>query len=270
MTARLFLQVVSLETRKLMSYRTAFWLEASVAFLAQLGVAYFLWRAVYEATGRPIIGGYTEAEMLLYYILAILLGKVIRGQERASSLAQDVYEGSLSRYLVYPGDYLAFKYAEHLGTMTPAVLQLLLFGFASLPFLEAPAAAGIGAGSLARGIFAVALGNLLNFLLLYPIQGIAFWAENVWSLSVLMRLTASLLGGAMMPLALFPAGARALLEWSPFPYLYDFPVNVLLGRIPPDQWLRGVAIGVAWCGLLHAVGRWVWRRGGLSYTGVGM
>lgn len=270
MTARLFVQVVSLETRKLMSYRAAFWLQAGVAFLAQLGVAYYLWRAVFEVTGRTAIAGYTQAEMILYYVLAILLGKLVLGQERETSMAQDIYDGGLSRYLLYPANYLGFKYAEHLGSLGPALAQLTVFGLASLPLLDAPAAAGISATSVAQAAISVAIANGINFLIRYPIQGVAFWADNTWSLAVLMRMIISLLGGAMMPLALFPDGSRAALAWSPFPYLFDFPVNALLGRLPPGEWLRGAAIGVAWCLVLHAIGRRVWRRGFLEYTGVGM
>lgn len=270
MNARLFLHIVSLETRKLMSYRAAFWIEAVAAFAAQLGVAYFLWRAVFDATGAERIGGFSRAEMLLYYVLAILLGKLVRGQERLTGLAQDVYDGGLTRYLVYPADYVAFKYAEHLGALAPSAVQLVVLGSCALPFLDLPAAAGIGPASIAMAVGAVAAGNALNFLMLYPIQGVAFWADNVWSLNVMMRMIVGLLGGYMLPLSLFPDWARALLAWSPFPYLYDFPVNVLLGRIGPVAFAQGLGVTLAWSAAFALTGREVWRRGALEYSGVGI
>ncbi len=270
MTARLFLHIVSLETRKLMAYRVGFWLQAVGAAVAQLLVAYYLWQAVFDSAGSATIGGYSRQEMILYYVLVILLGRIVRGQERESTLARDVYEGSLSRYLVYPADYLAFKYAEHLGNLAPQAIQLLVLGCAVFPFLELPAAVGIGLASVAMCAAAVLAANLLNFLLSYPVEGVAFWAENVWSLNVMVRLASSLLGGQVLPLALFPDWAQSALAWSPFPWLFDFPVNVLLGRVPPHEWALGMAACLLWSAVLNALGRAVWRRGSLVYSGVGM
>lgn len=270
MTARLFAQIVSGESRKLMSYRSAFWLEAVAALAAQLAVAWFLWQAVFDASRATTIGGYTRAEMTVYYVLVILIGKLVRGQERAMAFSEDIYEGGLTRYLLYPVDYLRFKYAEHLGILAPSVLQFIVLGAAVLPFVDLPALSRISPVSALMAATTVAVGNLLNFLLAYPVQLVSFWADNVWSLSVMLRLIAVLLGGYMLPLSLFPDWSRGLLAWSPFPYLFDVPVNVLLGRVGMHDWLIGLAIALAWSAALYGLGQVIWRRGCLQYSGVGM
>ncbi len=266
----LFAKVVGLEARKLMSYRADFWLSAIAAFVVQLAVAYFLWLAIFEASGSGEIGGLSLAGMVLYYVLAILLGKMVRGQERSISMARDIYEGHLTRYLIYPVDYFRFKYAEQIGALVPALVQLAVFGTLAALFLEMPAGLAITAGSVARALVAVALGNFLHFLIIYPLQGIAFWADNVWSLNVAFRFTAEILGGLMLPLTVFPEWARQVLELLPFQYLFYFPVISLTGQVEGMAWLRRLAIGIAWCGLIGFVGRAVWRRGTKVYTGVGI
>ena len=40
-------------------------------------------------------------------------------------------------------------------------------------------------------------------------KAVAFWADNVWSLMVTQRFVSALLGGAMLPLAVFPESAQA-------------------------------------------------------------
>jgi len=268
--AGLALQVFSVEARKLMSYRTDFWINTVAVFAAKMVVAYYLWTAVFAESGRTTIGGFTQDGMILYYLLAILIGRVVSGGERQMSISQDIYQGSLTRYLIYPTGYGAIKYVEHLGTLVPSLLQLVLFsGVASLLF-DFSQLGAVTFASLLRTAVAVAVGNVLLFLMLYVIQGVAFWADNVWSLQVMLRFITSMLGGLMLPLDLFPAWARQILEILPFQTLYYFPVMTLLGRIDTGEWLRTLAVALVWCAMIGGVAHIVWRRGYREYTGVGI
>ena len=273
MSPRLFGHVFTIETRKLLSYRVDFWISALATFLVQLTIAYYLWLAVFSARGVEEIGGYSMQDMVVYYVLVALLGRLVRGEERAMGVSTDIYEGSLSRYLVYPSSYFGFKYAEHLGQLLPSILQLVIFGglaWALMPPGTPAADGGAGAARIAMTVGAIAAANLLHFLISFPLQSVAFWADNVWSLSVMLRLTSGLLGGALIPLDLFPAGATRVLEWLPFASLFWLPVATLNGRIDAWQWLLSMGVTLAWCGVFALVSRAVWRRGLRTYTGVGM
>ncbi|MGQ0614371.1 MAG: ABC transporter permease [Planctomycetaceae bacterium] len=268
MRARLFLQIASVEARRRMSYRVDFWITSALGFLVEFGALYFLWRAMFLSA--PQMGGWTFEAVILYQVAVVLLGKLVRGPEFEGVISQDIYEGGLNRYLVYPLGYLRFKYAQHVGSLLPAALQLVLFGGWFLLFLDPPEGSGVTPGSLAMALGAVAAGNLLHFLMSFPLQAVAFWADNVWSLTVAMRLVTALLGGVMVPLALFPGWARDLLAWTPFPSLFALPAETLLGRVGAAEWARGLLVGLAWCAAFAAAGRAVWRRGDLQYSGVGI
>ena len=108
-TPRLFLQIASMEARRRMSYRVDFWLSALVGFAAQFGVVYFLWQAMFEESGSTVMGGYTFDSMIFYYVVIFLFGKIVRGVEFDNHISQDIYEGGLNRYLVFPTSYFAFK-----------------------------------------------------------------------------------------------------------------------------------------------------------------
>lgn len=266
----LYGHAASVEARKAMSYRADFWINVVLTFFAQLGVMWFLWKAIFAASGQITLGGWDLPGILRYTILVILAGKLVRGPEMASGLSQDIYDGGLSRYLLYPVSYWAFKYAQHVGSLVPSAAQFLLF------FLLAPLLPGsVGAfhlqlPHLLMGVLALVLANLLYWLLQLPLQAVAFWADNVWSLSVLLRFISGLLGGAMLPLDLFPEKARAVLELLPFATLFDLPVNALLGRMEAGQWAKGMALGMGWCLLLFLASRRLWRAGERGYTGVGI
>ena len=74
----------------------------------------------------------------------------------------------------------------------------------------------------------------------------------------------------MLPLSVFPLWGRELLTWLPFRYLYDFPVNVVLGRVSIGEWALGLGLALAWTSVIGLVGRAVWQRGELQYSGIGI
>ena len=270
MTARLFLQIASMEARRRMSYRVDFWLTALVGFAAQFGVVYFLWTALFAESGKTTMGGYTFEALLFYYVAVLLIGKLVRGVEFDNHVSQDIYEGGLNRYLVFPASYFGFKYAQHLGSLIPALIQITLFGGVSILAMDLTANTSISPSSVLMSITSIALANLLYFLMSFPLQTTAFWADNVWSLLVALRFITGLLGGMMVPLALFPDWLRQANEWLPFRCLFSVPVETLMGRLAFGEWASAMLIGLAWVGILAAVDAAVWRRGNLQYSGIGL
>ncbi|MBI1849442.1 MAG: ABC-2 family transporter protein [Planctomycetes bacterium] len=270
MSPSLFFQIVSVEARKRMSYRVDFWINAVVGFFVQFGIAWFLWTAVYRESGAATIGGYTVNGMVLYFAAAQLLGRIARGLEMDGAISQDVYDGQLSRYLVYPAGFFRFKYAQQLGAMLPIAIQLVLCGAWVPLFIALPSDVHVTLATVAGALVAVLAANFLNFLATIPIQAVSFWADNVWSLMIAYRFLSALLGGQMVPLTVFPDWAKPVLTVLPFRFLYAFPVDTLLGRVSLLAWAGDMAILFAWCAVFGLLARVVWRRASLVYTGVGM
>ena len=270
MNARLFAAVFGTQARKLMSYRADFWLTAVVTFFVEFSVVYFLWTSIYRSSGVSTVAGMSLNAMLLYYVAALLLGKIVRGQERDLTISTEIYEGTLTRYLLYPSNYFGMKYAEHLGLMVPAIVEMLLFGVAAM-FVVRPGSAGdISAATIAMTVVSVVAANFLQFALLFPIQAVGFWADNVWALLVMYRFVSQMLGGLFLPLNLFPEWSQPIVDLLPFKYLYYAPATTLLGQTGTSEWLKGLAITLAWSAIAALAGRLVWKRGTLQYTGVGI
>jgi len=268
-TARLFWHVFSIEARKLMSYRFDFWVNTLVGSLAQFVLVYFLWAAI---MGEPqaVRGGYSFDGIVLYYVLVILLGKLVGTTHSQSDVSQDVYDGGLTRYLLFPTSYFGFKYAQRLGAMLPAVVQLCVLALVYALLLPFPAGVHLTAASVAMGLVSLAIANLLFYSAIWLVQLASFWADYVWSLVVMLLFVARLLGGGLLPLRLFPAWSHPWLAALPFKYFYGFPVETLMGDVTPNAWLAGSAIAIAWCGVFALLSRAVWRRGMLHYSGVGI
>ncbi len=274
MRAKLFADVFIIEAKRTMSYRADFWINVIGGLLSGIAIPYFMWSWIFQAEGGGddtlLIGGRTFGQMIAYYIACALISKVVRGSDLPLSISSDIYEGGLNRYLLYPTRYLPFKYAQQLGAMVPNLVQMVGFGVIFFFALGLPAGVEITATTVAMTAASLLVANLLYFLLTYPLQLISFWADNVWSLIILLRFVTSLLGGAMLPLEMFPAVWRDVLPYTPFPTLFYLPVQTLLGEVSIVAWGQGLLIGLAWCVGIGLCGALVWRRGELRYTGVGI
>ena len=69
------------------------------------------------------------------------------------------------------------------------------------------------------------------------------------------------------PLELFPDAVRAVVLWTPFPYLVYFPASLLVSL--PVNLGQGLLTVVLWGAGFLALNRWLWRRGLRQYSGMG-
>ena len=67
-----------------------------------------------------------------------------------------------------------------------------------------------------------------------------------------------MLGGVVVPVELFPQTVQSILAWTPFPYVLDFPVRVMIGRIEGIDVLAGFGIQLFWIVALGAFFTWGW------------
>lgn len=268
-TLALLWQAYSLELRRTFAYRFEFWFRFFGVMFATLGIAYFLWKAVYAATGKDQIEGYSFGAMMLYYLLEPLLNNIVRAKE-GGFLSWEIYGGTLTRYLVYPMPFFPYEFVIGLGSATIAVAQTLAaVGIVAL-FMDFPADVALTPATLALGIVTALIASLLSFALQCLAEMVAFWADNVWSLNVMLMFCIRLLGGAMLPLALFPDWLQKALAYTPFPYLVSFPIQTALGRLDAATWAHHLVMTLLWTAALGLVGALMWKRGNLRYTGVGI
>ncbi len=266
---RLALQVVSIELRRTLTYRFEFWFRFIGTLFANVTLAYFLWKAIYEQTGSAEIEGYTFPVMVLYYVLVPLMINVTRTHE-SGSIGGEIYTGTLTRYLIFPMSFFVYKYASTLASTLIGVLQLLIVigGYALI--VGFPAELPLNAQTFLGGLLAGILAGALNFYIMSCIEMVAFWADNTWSLNVMFMFVARLLGGAMLPLALFPEMVQRILPYTPFPYLISFPVLTIMGKTDVTAWVQGMGIMIAWTCVFALVQKVTWKRGCIQYAGVGV
>ncbi len=261
-------QVLSLELRRTFAYRFEFWFRFIGVLFANIAIAYFLWKAIYEHSGEATFQGFTFKAMIFYYVLVPLTENITRSHD-PGFVSTEIYSGTLTRYLIFPMPFFLYKYSSTLATVTVAAGQMLIVVVGYALIVGFPAELQVSPSSLALGLLAAMVASLLNFFMVSCIEMVAFWADNIWSLSVMLMFCTRLLGGALLPLALFPERAQAIIPYTPFPYLVSFPVLTMMGKVAVEDWTRGMVILVIWIALLAFLHRIVWKRGSLKFSGVG-
>lgn len=266
---------MSMEMRKFLAFRSDFWVQFVGGFAIEFLVSFLVWKTVYSAatvTGAAdaaVIRGMRFDAMVFFYIVAPLLANISHGQEM-HFISRDIYDGSLSRYIVYPVPFLRYKYLTHLSYGIMGVIQAVIIIGLFTSIYGIPAGSVVTAGTIAAGIVTSLLTGILYFSLASAVEMVAFWADAVWSLMVMLKFIVRLLGGGMIPLVIYPEWAQGLLRITPFYYLINFPIQTALGNVNTIEWLRQAGITCLWIVFFAWISSIIWQRGSREYSGVGI
>jgi ABC-2 type transport system permease protein len=242
------------------------WGLAGILPLIMMGI----WRQA--ALGRvgaagAVAGGMTADDFTRYF-LAVFLVRQLTVVWVIWEFDYQVLEGRLSPYLLQPLDVVWRYVAQHLSEQAAR----LPFGIVVVGAFVAVYHHAFQVPRLTQLLWAVPviyLAFTLRFLMQYTVAMLAFWVERAAALEQVMFLLYLFLSGMIAPLAVYPEAVRRAVLWTPFPYLIDFPANLLIGRETAVQPWQGVGMMLAWIAVFLALNRWVWRRGLRRYSAMG-
>ena len=241
--------VISLEER--LAYRGDFILGTLMRFLP-IVTQVFLWTAVFAATSRSDIAGYSRTDIVAYYLLTMVTRAFSSMPGLAGGIARSIRDGSVKKYLVQPVDYVSFLLAARIAH------KLVYYAVALLPFA--------GVFYICRGYFP-------------PLPDAVTIAAFVAALGIIFAymLVQYLLSGHMFPLDMLSGiqtgitgvSVADLVRWLPFEYTAYFPAAVWLGKVRGAELVRSLAIEAGWVVAMAVACRIVWRRGTRRYSAFG-
>ena len=265
---------ISLEER--LAYRGDFILGTAMRFLP-IVTQVFLWTAVFAATTRSDIAGYSRTDIVAYYLLTMVTRAFSSMPGLAGGIARSVRDGSIKKYLVQPVDYVSFLLAARIAH------KLVYYAVAILPFAAVffvcrgyfpplPDAATIAAFTAS-----LVMSFLLGFFMEATLGMLGFWFLEVSSIIFAYMLVQYLLSGHMFPLDMLagvPTGIAGVsvadvVRWLPFEYTAYFPAAVWLGKVRGAELVQSLAIEAAWVVVMAVACRLAWRRGTWRYSAFG-
>ncbi len=263
---------IALEER--LAYRGDFALGTLMRFLPII-TQIFLWWAVFDAVGgvgasQGQLAGYSFHDMVAYYLLS-MLGRAFSSMPGlASTVAKQIREGEIKKFLIQPIDMIGFlllgRAAHKTAYYTIATLPFALVFFLCRGYFT-------NGWPDAEIMFAFVLSLLFAFLLGFfldlCIGLIGFWFLEVSSLLFVYMLLNFFLSGHMFPLDLIPEPWESLVSVLPFKYLAYFPAAVFLGKVDRDVLWRELGIEALWLVGLVVLARLLYARGVRRYSGYG-
>jgi ABC-2 type transport system permease protein len=209
--------------------------------------------------------GLTSVDFARYFITVFLV-RQLTVVWLIWEFEKEVVEGKLSSRLLQPLDPVWHHVASHVSERFARVPFILLL--ISLFFVLYPQAVWFPSWEqVFLFSLAVILAFVLRFVIQYTFAMFAFWTERASALENFWMLFYLFLSGLIAPLDVFPENVRTIVMFTPFPYLINFPVSLLVG-LPVDV-TRGFLSIVAWILIFLGANRLLWRAGLKHYSGMG-
>ncbi len=204
------------------------------------------------------IGGYGVKEASTYVWLgqAFLAPLMMSGW---TEIADRVRSGEIAVDLARPVDLQLSWWARDLGRaafalptrgLPPLVIGAVVMGVA---FPQSWTAYPLG-------LFSLVLGVSISFTLRFLLNLIAFWTLDIRGYLGLYIVLLGLLSGLYVPVHLFPGWLRTAAFASPFPAMFQSPIDVMSGRVLDGAALPVIGVQVLWLAALVVAARVVaWR-----------
>jgi len=255
-----------MEFRKIIAYRSDFW----ITFLGQVFIQYFiatsLWQSIFSSQNVKEMNGFTLQKISLFYLIAPIGNRILTG-ESIGFLSREIYDGTFTKYLIYPLSFFQYKTITYLTHSLFYILQLLLIVSV---YSVLNSAVSLSLANIITGLGFFLLAALTYLGMAFCIEMISLWADNIWSLMLVLRFVASFLGGGYLPLAFFPSWSIPLLKMTPFPYFIDLPIKIIMGAASPNDIILGSLILIAWIVCFHFLLKIMWKKGQKNFSGVGL
>ncbi len=236
-----------------------------LAFLIEPIIYLAVWQNVAESQGGSV-GSYSTGALAAYYITWTLV--------RVFNLAFDpfawewrIQRGRLNDFLSMPihpfhrdmSFFIGSKFVwTGLWLPVALVLSFIFKPEFNLTLFNVVA-------------FALAIwgGFVVRFVLLY-LMGLAnFWTTRASAVFGVVIAGELLLSGRLVPLELMPEWVESLASWFPFKWTFQFPIEVLIGRLEPSEIWTGLGAQVLWATGMGIVLWWGWKKAIIKYAAVG-
>jgi len=236
-----------------------YWLVSPIIYLA-------VWTSIANSQGS--VQGLTANDFTTYYMTLLIVDQ-LTSNITIHLFAYKIQDGTLSGELIRPihpmltnalVNNIAFKALSLIGFIPVWIVLALLFR---------PDFGSVTWQGVLLAIPAVAMGFTVGFLLTGAITCIAFWTTRVFSVHEFYFAISVLFSGQFVPLQLMPRVIQDISQYLPFQLLIYFPIQLILGRLTPEQILRGFMLGTIWLVIGLTLFQWAWSRGVRRFSAVG-
>jgi ABC-2 type transport system permease protein len=173
------------------------------------------------------IAGYSEAQIVAYF-LATFIVRSLTASWISWQINLEIRDGTIGTRLLLPVHPLFAYAAESVGAMPVRIAGSVAIAVVMLAVLG-PSALARDPIIWALWCVSIVFAWLITLFASATIGALAFFVES--SAKVMDAWLAALFvfSGYVIPIALFPARVRAVIDWLPFRYQIGLPVELMVG-----------------------------------------
>jgi ABC-2 type transport system permease protein len=264
-----YLHVIGIGIQNNLTYRFNYLTRTLFSFIPLFAMI-SLWRTISASkSGGGFLTGYTEAQIIFYYIMVAIVDVLTAVNEDDWQIAADIREGNISQFLLKPVDYLWYRlclfFSGRIAYISMACIPLAIFIFCFRNYFVPPAS-----GMALIAFFAsLVLTALLQFFLSYSMAMLAFWILEISTLIFILFAFEYLASGHMFPLNMLPPGIQHILAFTPFPSMLYVPISIYMGNLTGNGIALGLLTQLFWVMMMYALARFMWRSGIKKYAAFG-
>lgn len=210
-------------------------------------VMYYIWRAVFDASGSGSFSGFTMTDMVVFLFVTNLTS-YITWSDGSFAVGEEIRDGNVAMRLIKPVSFdMTFLFTE-MGekslTFTLIFVPMLAgveiykyFAFGHIAF---------SIGTFVLYILSVTMSYMFSFYMNVCFGFMAFFLKNLWGFNILKDSILKFLSGSIIPLAFMPDALRNVMEWLPFASLSYTPVMIYMGKYSGNEAIFQLALQFAW------------------------
>lgn len=209
--------------RILATDRKGRWL-VTFGYLIALWLLYYLWAALF-VDGSERAGMSFESAFLHVAVAQTLFTILHVGTDWR--LAREIRSGEIATQLIVPMSLNLRHFSISLGRAVAQAAYILPAFLVFLWWFDL----SLAPQSLLLALLSVALSFVLMFCIDFVVGLAGFIATDLWGITASKDALVQFLGGALIPLAFFPASIRDVLAYLPFGHFFNTPVGYITGEI---------------------------------------
>ena len=248
-------------------YRWNFLLRTIFGIVPLIGMI-FIWRAVFESSGKPI-AGYEYSSMIFYFMVTVFLDNLITPTEDEWQIAAEIREGRISAYLIKPMNYLLYRITAYLSYrllyIAVVLMPILVLAVFFREYIRLPTHFSTWPVLALSTLMAAGI----QFFIAYGIAMLSFWILEISTIVFILYSFEYFLSGHVFPLDIMPPWLQGFLHWSPFTYELFFPAQIAMERVRGAALWEGLAIQAGWLIFFAVLARVVWTQGLRRYQAFG-
>ncbi|MFA9377920.1 MAG: ABC transporter permease [Lachnotalea sp.] len=251
-----YLPFISNEVKSRMSYKVPFFIYMSSQGFTVL-VSYFLWKAIYQSSLNPVLGGFDFDQMTGYVIISFFTS-AIASSSPSLLIAREVADGSIAMNLLKPISYRGRVFAVALGELVVTGLIISIPFMALFTYLDMIQWPGLYTGIMYIISVLLSFGILFTFTFCFSM--LAFYTTYFFGLNIAFMVFVKFFSGALIPISFFPGVLAKVFLALPFASMNYTPVMIYLGKMTGNELYQNIALQLFWVIIFYGLGSLLWQH----------